>query len=66
MRRRKSLATVTMMAAPLHWTEMAPFEALEGATGAAELAMGAVLVVLGLVEVVVGVVVLIIGARFVG
>lgn len=64
--RRKSLATVTMMAAPLHWTEMAPFEALVGATGAAELAKGAVMLVLGLVKVVVGIIVVIIGAGFVG
>lgn len=46
--RRKSLATVTVMAAPLHWTEIAPcIEALVAVLRVVELVAGAAVVIVG-------------------
>lgn len=52
---RKSRAIVAVMAAPLHWTEMAPSaEALVAVLRAVALVVGAVMVVIRVVLVVIG------------
>lgn len=52
---RKSRVIVAVIAAPLHWTEMAPSaEALVAVLRAVALVIGAVMVVIGVVLVVIG------------